>query len=186
MIAIRVEGLRVLQRQLNAIADTGGRPGPVLRKAAREAIKPVVLAARELVPRDTGALRENIQVAVRLPRKGSVLVSAGMKITRRRITEEYETDDAIITVTRAPDASYRWHFIEFGRQAAKVIARRAASGRTGNTKGGSVGDGAVSDVPAQPFIRPAWDMHRGRLVTNFAEHLRRGIARAIRAQKAET
>ena len=193
---VEVRGLRELQKQLNAIAETGGRPGPIMRRALRAAIGPVVQTARELVPADTGALRDNIQVSVRIPRTGPVAISGGMKISTARVVEEIDGfDDSYVFVLRhRVNASYRWHFIEFGRSAANVLARRAVAQKRGkrmvkydpNRKREfhkNLGDGAVSDVPARPFIRPAWDMHRGRLIPVFMEYLRRGIAEASKTKR---
>lgn len=154
-ISFKVEGLKALQDQLIALRDVG-LAKKAMRKAARAAMKPVRDAARAMVRKRYGILADSIRTAVKIPKSGDVVLSVGLKVTKRRITDEIEEVDdegntvSTVKATVQTDASWRWHFIELG----------------------------TSKAPAFPFLRPAFDTNKFEMVERFKASLEKMIQRA--------
>ena len=67
-IDIRVLGDQALERKLKRLVPKLQKK--ILRKAMRKAIRPVLAAAKEKVPVDTGALRDSLKIRAIKPRRG--------------------------------------------------------------------------------------------------------------------
>lgn len=146
---IKVEGVGELIAKLNEIATVA--TDKVVARAARKAMVPVAEAARELVPVDSGDLRESIRLAAA---KEEGRISAGIIMKGGKQSWEIETGDGdeTLTFSRRVDASWRWHFTEFG----------------------------TSSRPAQPFLRPAFDQNRDAVLQIFTDEIRASIERAAK------
>lgn len=59
-VVVPVTGFWLLNRKLRRLAGKDGKK--IIRRAAREAVKPVQAAAKQNAPDDTGALRKSIRV----------------------------------------------------------------------------------------------------------------------------
>lgn len=148
---IRIHGLKELQAQLKALGDVE-LAGKVLAKAAREAFKPVLEAAKAAAPKDTGELADSLLLATRRRPDGSVVV--GIKIGRGKGARQASIAAAAFgegQSTSLPPAR-RWHFIELG----------------------------TSKQPAHPFLRPALDTNSAAVFEGLKANLRKGIERALK------
>lgn len=91
-----------------------------LAKVIRRPMKRCTDTARNYAPSSTGELKESIRVAVRKPKQGDIVVEAGTVVRRAKIQDELEVVDdqgatiGSVTVKRISDASWRWHWVEFG------------------------------------------------------------------------
>ena len=133
-------------------------------KAARQTVKPVLMAARTNARdlRDaTGDLAESLKIAVK--RKGDVILAsvvAGKKKRSRRQLEKIASGKRRLRKRRAVPGgvidAYYAHLVEAGHQASGWYAGQA---------------GAVR-VPAHPFLSSAWDaIGDERLNQDFQERL---------------
>jgi HK97 gp10 family phage protein len=100
LVTIKVSGLDALQQQLIEIGVELGVKA--LAQAARKAFKPVLDAAKSLVPTDSAALRDSIKLSVKKPGSGDSVVVVGIRIG----SGPKGSKDL-------PPAR-RWHFVEFG------------------------------------------------------------------------
>lgn len=148
----KLHGLRELQQQLKDLGDTV-LASKVLAKAARDAFRPVLEAAKSMVPRDSGALADSLMLATRRNPDGSV--SVGIKIGRSRRAKQAAIARAVFGGDAELPPARRWHFVEFG----------------------------TAHQAAHPFLRPALDTRTGQVLEGLKKHLREGIARAIAKRK---
>jgi HK97 gp10 family phage protein len=153
-MTINVRGLEGLQEQLRAVGAEMGRDA--LTKAARAAFKRVAETAKQLVPADTGALRESIAVRAAKPKSGAV-VAVGLAITANSTRAKQARVAAALmgeSQSKALPPSRRWHFVELG----------------------------TSKRGARPFLRPALDMNAQGVIDDLGGQLRKKIAAAIKAK----
>jgi HK97 gp10 family phage protein len=129
------EGLKDLEKELVALGANEGRK--VLTRAARKAFAPVLDAAQQNAPEDTGLLKEHIRVVAQKPKDGANVVTVGLSIAKAK--------------TGAPDSTrplayqsphWRWHFIEGGTstQPARPFLRPALDANAEAVVGGVRGE----------------------------------------------
>lgn len=155
--SIEIKGLKQLRDKLMALG--GVASVKVLTSAARKSMKIVAEEARTLCPEDTGALKKSIRLAAVKPRRGTVVASVGIVVTARKVREEIPIPEVgMVSVSEKIDASWRWHFTEFG----------------------------TSHSSAKPFLRPAFDKHKEAVIAECKDVLSKAINRAVRqaARKA--
>lgn len=153
---IKVEGLAELAKALKALPpEIAGKNGGPLRRAIGRAAVVIRDDARRRAPVDTGNLRDNI-IAVR-------------KRKSPQGTEGY--------------------FVEVRRKRRKYANTRAnrRKGRVGKTYEnlGEVYYGmfvelGTAKMPAQPFLRPAFESKKAEAVETFRVELAKGIEQAAR------
>lgn len=119
-ISIEVEGLEKLERQLLGVeAKVGSK---ILRQALSKAATPVVRAAKEKVPVDSGALRQSIGKSTRKGRgKNVATVAVGPKKNARALALANERRSKAIA------GIFYAHIVElgYGRQAPQPFLRPA-------------------------------------------------------------
>lgn len=149
---IEVKGLKQLRDRLMELEGATGVK--VLAGAARKSMKVVAATAKELCPvGPTGDLRASIRLAAVKPRRGNVVASVGIVVTRRTVRDEIPIPEVgMVTLKRKVDASWRWHFTEFG----------------------------TSHSSASPFLRPAFDKHKEDVVAECRDILTKAIDRAVK------
>jgi HK97 gp10 family phage protein len=76
---VKVEGLRELEQALAALGKVTGKA--VLRRVAKERLKPLESAAKSLAPVEEGNLRESITTGTRLTRRQAALAKKATKST---------------------------------------------------------------------------------------------------------
>ena len=153
---IKVEGLAELAKALKALpAEIAGKNGGPLRRAIGRAAVVIRDDARRRAPVDTGNLRDNI-IAVR-------------KRKSPQGTEGY--------------------FVEVRRKRRKYANTRAnrRKGRVGKTYEnlgeayyGMFVELGTAKMPAQPFLRPAFESKKTEAVETFRVELAKGIEQAAR------
>ena len=153
---IKVEGLAELAKALKALpAEIAGKNGGPLRRAIGRAAVVIRDDARRRAPVDTGNLRDNI-IAVR-------------KRKSPQGTEGY--------------------FVEVRRKRRKYANTRAnrRKGRVGKTYEnlgeayyGMFVELGTAKMPAQPFLRPAFESKKTEAVETFRVELAKGIEQAAK------
>jgi HK97 gp10 family phage protein len=170
--------LRVKFRiESTAIASLAKRLAELDRKVARKAIRDgineatqaVLWDAKALVPIRSGQLRKSLGRKVVSKRDGSKII--GIVGPRRGFRIEYRG--------KMIDPAKYAHLVEYGRR--EVVAKNKkvlASGVAG--VGGLPGQGVifgkrVRNVPPRPFLRPAWEQNKSRVVGIILKHLNLGV-----------
>lgn len=151
-MTLKVTGLSSVMDQLREVSLEMGHKALV--QAARAAFKRVAESAKQLVPVDSGDLREAIALRSLKPKTDAVAV-VGIRILSRTNASKQATMAAAAfnegQSTRLPP-SRRWHFIELG---TKFKA-------------------------ARPFLRPAMDANAQGVVDDLAVQLRKKIRAAVK------
>jgi HK97 gp10 family phage protein len=179
---IRVDGLQELNASLN---DLGKRLGQAtLERAMRKAANPMLTLAKDLAPRDEGDLEGSLKIARQtLFDPGKAAYSAVMSSDRpgegagnrgaalAAMREAYRTQGgAVVDLVLGPDlldGGRHAHLVEFG---------------TGPRyhKGGKF----VGAMPAEPFLRPAFDAQAGPTVDRLKPILAAEIDKAVTRRAA--
>ncbi len=129
----------------------------VLASTGKYAMAPVLDDAKRLAPVRTGVLRDSLRlVATSSGSSETGAINAGVTVHQTKLTYEIEGDDGeteIVKLNKRLDASWRWHFAEYG----------------------------TSHSAAHPFIRPALDQNvsnvLARLQQKFGESVEKAFAR---------
>lgn len=148
-VSIKLEGIGSVEQALRELEQEFGdkrAQSKVLVPAVREAMKPVLLMARQNAPEDTGGLMRSLQVEARRP-------------TRKDRASKYitQTDTVIAAVTTAS-----------GKKLAKMGIKsdaRAIAQEFGTVK-----------TPAHPYLRPALESNAQSVVNNLSQILARRIS----------
>lgn len=148
-----MRGLEGVSAQLREVsAEMGAR---ALSGAARAAFKRVVETAKQLVPVDSGELRESLTVRVVKPKSGDAVVVVGVAINnnapRLKMSRIAAAAFNEAQSTNLPPGR-RWHFIELG------TVKQAA----------------------HPFLRPALDQNAQSVVDDLKVQLRKKIEAAVK------
>lgn len=152
-MSLKVRGLESVMAQLREVDANLGQKA--LAKASRAAFKRVADMAKQLVPVDSGELRDAIRIKVLKPKKGDTVVTVGIQIATTTSNGKQARVAAAAfnegQSQRLPP-SRRWHFIELG----------------------------TAHIAASPFLRPALDANAQGVVDDLSVQLRKQIADAIK------
>ncbi|MBL3571970.1 hypothetical protein BV509_12335 [Rhodovulum sulfidophilum] len=147
---VSVDGLADLEKMMiEHLPKSTGRG--VLRRVGTAALGIFVERARDLAPRASGDLAESLAVSTRLDPK--------QRRDHRRLVSD---DKAAVEIFGGAAALPHAHLVEFG-----TVERHLESG------------GSTGTMPAQPFMRPAWDATREAVLDDIAEGLGREIAATV-------
>ena len=149
-VSIKLEGIGSVEQALKELEQEFGdkkAQSKVLVPAVREAMKPVLLMARQKAPEDTGGLMRSLQIEARRP-------------TRRDRASRYitQTDTVIASVTTAP-----------GKKLAKMGIKsdaRAIAQEFGT---------ANMNPPPHPYLRISLESIAQSVVNNLSQILARRI-----------
>jgi HK97 gp10 family phage protein len=158
-----------------AVAELADKLAQMDRKAARVALKKGVNEATKIVlwdakartPRRSGQLRKSLGRLVKTYRGGAIV--AGIVGPRKGFRVQWRG--------KYIDPVKYAHLVEFGRK--EVVAGVGRGGKkTGKrllSDGTTVFGPRVRAVPPRPFLRPAWDENKGRVVQVIIDALRKGL-----------
>lgn len=125
------EGLKDLEKQLVALGANEGRK--VLTRAARNAFAPVLEAAKQNAPVDTGLLRDNIVIVTQKPKEGDGVVLVGLRVKKSKETRQSKTGKARKPGYQSPH--WRWHFAELKHPFMRPALDANADTVVGNLRG---------------------------------------------------
>lgn len=156
MSNFEIKGLAELEGKLASLGALGGLK--VLARASRAAMKPALEDARRLCAKDTGALAASLRIATVKPSSG-VVCASGLAFANKvkqeiPIAEGFEGPAQLVT---RKGAGSRWHFVEFG-----VPSR---------------------GIPAKPFLRPAFEQNKEKILADLRESLERAVQRLIKKRE---
>lgn len=147
-VFIKVDGLKELGRSLNKLGRS--LRGKIVRKALKESGKPILAAAKANVPVDTGLLKKQLKIKMMKAKGGRLGVKVG---TQAKIKKNKETGER----TKENAAQHAW-IVEHG-----TAPRFTEDGKSTGT------------MPAQPFLRPAFDANKDLAVSIFKDTIKAGI-----------
>ena len=162
-----VFGFKELDDALQELQDIGTQKR-VLISAMKKALEPVAELARQNVPVDSGDLRETIIVSTKITKRQARFARANKGVPRVYVGTNY------------PSA----HLVEFGtgpRTTGFVKKKVLASG--GNIYGTVA---VVGAMPAQPFLRPAFEQKRTFVLAKFGEEMGKTLERTARRLKKQS
>jgi HK97 gp10 family phage protein len=160
---VKITGLKEVADALRALpSELAGRNGGPIRGALFAATREMRDEAERLAPEDTGNLRRNI-IIYRDRNPGGIGAAEHYVVTirvgrrSRRVKRAYRLGK-INSRLRALTGTDAWYgvFKEFG----------------------------TAKMPAEPFLRPAFEARKMSSVSTFVRELRKGVARAAARAKA--
>ena len=148
------------------------------RKVARKALKAgindgtkaVLWDAKARTPRRTGLLRKSLGRKVKSYRGGAVIVGV---IGPRRGFRMVIDGKPVNPVKYA-------HLVEYGRREVVPKKKKVLADKVGKVIYGR----KVRAVAPRPFMRPAWESNKGRVVEFVVERLRAAIKEFFRTARA--
>lgn len=171
---IESQAVKVLANRLAQIDRKVARKA--IRDGINEATREVLATAKSLVPKRSGQLRKSLGRKVKSYRGGAVIV--GIVGPRKGFRVMYRG--------KWIDPAKYAHLVEYGRR--EVVAGTSKGKATGKKVlangvagvGGLPGQGQifgkrVRSVPPRPFLRPAWEQNKARVVGILLKHLNLGV-----------
>lgn len=172
-VSIKLEGIGEVDKMLRQLEDDFGHKESakrVLVPAVREAMRPVLNAAKASAPRDTGQLAASLQIEARRP-------------TRRDVRSKYilQSDTVIGAITtKAFPKKLKKQFYEANKNLSKEQRKKkfkefAKSINFPYDARAIAQEFGTASQPAQPFMRPALENNAQATVNKLAEVLARRI-----------
>jgi HK97 gp10 family phage protein len=170
-ISVKLEGLEGVLKRLGRLKKQTTR-SKILRKAINAAARPVLKAARGLVPVQSGLLKKSLGMKVKTYRKsGTVIAIIGPRTGfKREVTVGGQKQ------LRNP-TKYA-HLVELGRQAVRVKKKKVLAG-SGRFFGKS-----VQAARPQSFLRAAWQAQKSAAENTIRRLVQEGIAAEFKKGKA--
>lgn len=174
MTKVAVEGLADLKASLDALSRSV-RKG-VLERALRKAAGPLAGTMKAYAPYEDGQLER------------SIIVSSVVQSLARMAGDKAYSDTMAAGGTReAAGAAWRRASKGLGGQYTANVAVGPRENAAPHAYWVEYGSGPrfhrsgkyVGVMPAEPFMRPAWDMHRNAMVDAIAGQLRSEINAAV-------
>lgn len=153
MTKVKIEGLRELEESLKQLTKATGRA--TMRRALIKAAQPIVDHARRLAPVDTGHLKTNIIASARIR---NTVGHAEYSQTLRSGGSKAEAVTALRSARRAANGGNTFAEIGVGPAVPTPYAHLVEFGTV--------------KMPAQPFLRPAWDAEKDGALHTIADNLR--------------
>jgi HK97 gp10 family phage protein len=161
---VSISGLQELDKALGELPKATARN--VLKRTLIKAGEPIAERARQLVPVNTGHLRDSIIVSSRIKNKvgsseyssamraglGKRAAVAALRTARREAKGQGSFAETFIGPSRGKGVIAYAHLIEFGK----------------------------FNAPAQPYMRPAWDSEKQRALDIIKSDLSDEIIKAAR------
>lgn len=174
MTKVQVEGLKELKGALMELSSSVRRG--VLERTLRKAAEPLAQTMKAYAPYEDGQLVQSIIVSAEVQSLARLAgnraysaamvqgftrptAAAAMRAASKTLRGQYSIG---VSVGPRAKAAPHAHWVEFG-----TGPRFHKSGRY------------VGVMPADPFMRPAWDLHRNGMVGSIASQLRTEIDAAV-------
>ena len=168
-----IKGMDAALRNFDDLAEVIGdkkATSKVLIPAMREAMKPVLMAARELAPKDTGALAQHLQVEARRPNKRdkrSLYVRPGDKVIAlvttkafpKKLRKKWNEENKDLTPEQHSKAFKKFALSKGFPYDARAVAQEFGSARN----------------PAHPYMRTALESN----ATTVVEKLKQALGQRI-------
>ncbi len=156
-VAMKLDGIEELVASLNELENAAAKP--IVRRALAKAAKPVEQHARSLVP--VGPIQKRRNGSKPRPKlRDEIRVSTNLSPRQKR-GRPRKSSEVYVYVGAGP--ARHAHLVEFGTKP-----RTHKNGKS------------VGQMPARPFMRPAWEANKQTVLATFTTELRNEIAKAAR------
>jgi len=174
-VKARLTGVEQALRNLGAMTRTVRNT--ILRKAVNASSRLVLDAARALVPQGTGMLKRSLAVRIQTYRGSGAVVAVIGPRTGYQKTRQGKKQTAFGRKIKdsGQDPSKYAHLVEFGRASVQVKKARVLS--DGATFYGRV----VQSVPPRPFLRPAYEREKARVIATMYQLIAEELNKAAKA-----
>ena len=157
-------GAEQLDEAMQLIQDLPSRD-KLVEAAMKKSLKPVQKRAKELVPVESGDLRDSIRIS--------------KKISKAQAARDRFKGLVMYVGSNWPTA----HLIEFGTSAHQIMvdAGQVLAGKWGS--GGRATYGTKVDIPSvskQPYLRPAFEEMKGQVAKDFGDNMWKEFERLIK------
>jgi HK97 gp10 family phage protein len=156
MIQMSIQGAQEIERRLNSLEKKVAKS--IVRKAVRAGAKPIHAAAKTNAKETVGG-----DMGSRLSKDLAVRAFKRQRRGQYGVNVRFKDDEKLVHITAQGKRQYIPAAIEYGH---------AFAGRGGKN--------APKDVPAVPFLRPAFDTKKDAAERAVKRELLEGIERAAR------
>ena len=183
-MSFKIEGLRELEAQLERLKPATGKAA--LRRAGIKAMKPMADLARRFAPEKTGELKGSIMVSAKAQGAGADIgkneYSAVIRTAAQAAKAAGQDFDRASVIPEARAA------LRNARREAKVSSNAASVELfMGPSKAKTKADAIKRIVQefgsrkmrANPYMRPAWDMDKERLLERVTAQMRTEIEKTV-------
>lgn len=172
----KLEGLKELDQ---ALAELGKRTGAAVTQRVLDKVgAPIRDTMKDLAPVDDGVTRDSVRMiraASERSRQGKAAFAQTMKSTGGDVAQ---ARGALRTTMRGLKAGSAMAGVIIGPgRAPQAFFAEFGTGERFHKNGKSVGS-----MPAQPYIRPAWDSHKDGLIDEIARLMAPEIEKAAKRQ----
>jgi HK97 gp10 family phage protein len=164
IVKVEFEGARELKDLFQQIEKDFGEKDAqnILRNAVRKSMKPVLLTARTLAPKDTGALAASLQVETRKPSN------------KDKRSKYVDLNDVVIgAVTTASGKKLakglRLYDTEASYKAKKDVYKNVSVQSDARTIAMELG---TAKTPSQPYLRPALESSAASVTGSLGDSLK--------------
>lgn len=154
-VTTKVEGLRELRAALEEMKKAASTR--IMKQAVEAGAEPMRATAEANAPRDTTLLAESVETSSKLTAR------------QRRLAGKSAKRQADGGFRSAKSTGVEVH-----------VGPGADKSRKAPPPSGLLQEFGTRNHPAQPFLRPAWDRHKGEALTIITEALRRAIDKAAK------
>lgn len=154
-VAVKIDELQQFSKGLKSLPNNVARA--ILGRALEAGSKQLVEAAKKEVPVDTGHLRDSIDY----------------KMQRINALDYQSTVSPFHTKGKNKNNPFYAHMVEFGGRY--IVKARGLD--KGKKKGRVI---ATGRVPAQPFMRPAFDAEKKEIIQTIADQVGSMVARQFK------
>lgn len=188
-IQAKLEGLPELLKSLDGLKPA--LKNRILRNALKKGSAIILKAARAKVPVDTGILKKSLGVKDKTYPSGVVVVLVGprseftknKKGAQKRAWKRTGAQEVGKAAGRKP--MFYGHLVEFGSRAHKTGAGSKLA-RKGSGKQDQQSGASHPGSKAQPFLRPALDENKQKIIAEMARVIKAELAKeAARLNKRQ-
>ncbi len=147
----------------------------VIKKASAKAIKPVLASARAKAPSETGLLKQSLGEKQKEYRRAGVTVTlVGPRKGFKRLVKVFDSNGNVKDEYRNP-AAYA-HLVEFGTGPHSTVSGTDTRSKKLLIKAATlISEKNHPGTAPQPFMRPAYDENRSRMVAIIHAEIGAGV-----------
>lgn len=162
-----LKGVEELKKKLEALSDVSR--SQVLLSAARKSMQVYSKSARSKAPVADGDLRNSIGPE-KVKGNGREKIALAVGPRRRKGSKNAQ--------------GWHAHLVEYGTIRRHAVGKNTLR-RRGNKRVAVIGGKTVmvehtGTMPAQPFLRPAWDETNQKVLSSFSDELAKKIEKAVK------
>lgn len=173
-VTVKVQGLRDLGDRMKTLSEDVNKR--IARAATAAGAAVIKKAAQNLVPVKTGALKKGI-VVKRIPKSESGLTSEHIVTVSSREMKKYVAKSrAAVVELQGPIAPTTINGKTY--RAKKLLGRKESYTSLGDFFYAHFVEYGTAKMPAQPFLRPAYDQNKERAVEAIKDRIEKRLKKA--------